>query len=68
MEFIRSYTAKELVRVNSSTKEVSPSLTFIVNAQSWWELSKIAQLNSLLQSKPHKGEPISSAFLQGDTL
>ena len=68
MEFIRSYTANELVRVNSSTKEISPSLKFIVNAQSWWELSKIAQLSSLLQSGPHKGEPISSASLEGDTL
>jgi len=68
MELIRSYTAKELGRVNSSTEEVSPSLKFIVNDQSWWELSKTAQLNSSLQSRPHKGEPISSASLQGDTL
>lgn len=65
---IRSYTAKELGRVNSSTKEVSLSLNFIVNTQSWWELSETAQLNSLLQSRPHKGELISSASLQGDTL
>lgn len=60
MELIRSYTAKEL--------KLCPSLKFIVNAQSWWELSKIAQLNSSLQSRPHKGELISFASLQGDTL